>query len=433
MSNNLDQLTDWLKDHKITEVECMIGDLTGITRGKISPTNKFIAEKGMRLPESVLLQTVTGDYVEDDIYYELLDPADIDMICRPDENAVFLVPWAIEPTAQVIHDAYDKQGNPIELSPRNVLKKVLKLYADKGWQPIVAPEMEFYLTKRSDDPDFPLQPPIGRSGRPETGRQSFSIEAANEFDPLFEDVYDWCELQELDLDTLIHEDGTAQMEINFRHGDALSLADQILVFKRTMREAALKHDVAATFMAKPMTGEPGSAMHLHQSIIDKETGKNVFSNEDGTMSDLFLHHIGGLQKFIPELLPLFAPQRQLVPPLPAGHVGAGERGVGRREPHRGPACAGCRAAEPAGGKPLAGRRRQPVPGDCRQPAVWLHRHGRRHQPERAGGGPRLRTPQPAFAADHRRRPGTHGKQHHHREIPGQEIHHRLRRGQAGRA
>src|SRR3546814_13145349 len=78
----------------------MIGDLTGITRGKISPTNKFIAEKGMRLPESVLLQTVTGDYVEDDIYYELLDPADIDMMCRPDENAVFLVPWAIAPTAQ---------------------------------------------------------------------------------------------------------------------------------------------------------------------------------------------------------------------------------------------------------------------------------------------------------------------------------------------
>lgn len=77
----------------------------------------------MRLPESVLLQTVTGDYVDDDIYYELLDPADIDMICRPDEKAVFLVPWAIEPTAQVIHDTYDKKGNPVELSPRNVLKK----------------------------------------------------------------------------------------------------------------------------------------------------------------------------------------------------------------------------------------------------------------------------------------------------------------------
>ncbi|MCF7076622.1 glutamine synthetase, partial [Klebsiella pneumoniae] len=94
-------------------------------------------------------------------------------------------------------------------SPRNILKRVLKMYADKGWRPIVAPEMEFYLTKRSDDPDYPLQAPVGRSGRQETGRQSFSIDAANEFDPLFEDMYDWCEAQGLDLDTLIHEEGTA--------------------------------------------------------------------------------------------------------------------------------------------------------------------------------------------------------------------------------
>ena len=67
MSTKLDQLTSWLKERKITEVECLISDLTGIARGKISPTNKFLDEKGMRLPESVLLQTVTGDYVEDDI------------------------------------------------------------------------------------------------------------------------------------------------------------------------------------------------------------------------------------------------------------------------------------------------------------------------------------------------------------------------------
>ncbi|MCY1351770.1 Gamma-glutamylputrescine synthetase PuuA [compost metagenome] len=343
MTTKLDQLTSWLKERKITEVECMISDLTGIARGKISPTNKFLDEKGMRLPESVLLQTVTGDYVEDDIYYELLDPADIDMFCRPDESAVYLVPWAIEPTAMVIHDTFDKQGNPIELSPRNLLKKVLKLYADKGWKPIVAPEMEFYLTKRCDDPDFPLQAPLGRSGRPETGRQSFSIDAANEFDPLFEDMYDWCEMQDLDLDTLIHEEGPAQMEINFRHGDALELADQILVFKRTMREAALKHNVAATFMAKPITDEPGSAMHLHQSVIDIKTGKNIFSNDDGSMSELFLHHIGGLQKYIPEVLPLFAPNvnsfRRFLPDTSAPvNVEWGEenRTVGLRVPDAGP-------------------------------------------------------------------------------------------------
>ena len=343
MSTKLDQLTSWLKERKITEVECLISDLTGIARGKISPTNKFLDEKGMRLPESVLLQTVTGDYVEDDIYYDLLDEADIDMFCRPDANAVFVVPWAIEPTAMVIHDTFDKQGNPIELSPRNILKTVLQMYADKGWKPIVAPEMEFYLTKRSSDPDFPLEAPVGRSGRPETGRQSFSIDAANEFDPLFEDMYDWCELQGLDLDTLIHEEGPAQMEINFRHGDALHLADQILVFKRTMREAALKHNVAATFMAKPITDEPGSAMHLHQSVVDIASGQPIFANADGSMSELFLHHIGGLQKYIPELLPLFAPNvnsfRRFLPDTSAPvNVEWGEenRTVGLRVPEASP-------------------------------------------------------------------------------------------------
>ena len=98
MTTKIDQLTSWLKEHKITEVECMISDLTGIARGKISPTNKFIAETGMRPPERVLMQTVTGEYVEDDIYYELLDPADIDIIIfqtsagiQKDDPFIFIV------------------------------------------------------------------------------------------------------------------------------------------------------------------------------------------------------------------------------------------------------------------------------------------------------------------------------------------------------
>lgn len=300
------KLASWLKEQRITEVEAVISDFTGIARGKIMPSSKFIAEKGIRLPESVLIQGVTGDYVDDEIYYELMNAAEIDMILKPDESAVHMVPWALEPTALVIHDCYDKQGNLINMAPRAVLKNVLALYQAKGWQPVVAPELEFYLTKRTANPDHPLQPPVGRSGRPESGRQSYSIDAANEYDPLFEDVYDWCEEQGLDVDTLIHEEGAAQMEINFRHGDALSLADQVFIFKRTVREAALKHDINATFMAKPISGEPGSSMHLHQSILDKK-GKNIFSNGDGSPSKMIYHYIGGLQKYVCEAMPLFAP------------------------------------------------------------------------------------------------------------------------------
>lgn len=341
----MEKLSQWLKQHRITEVECVTPDQTGISRGKIMPTNKFIAEKGIRLPESVLLQTATGDYPDDESYYSILDPADIDMILRPDETAKFLVPWADEPTALVIHDCYDRMGSLIELSPRAVLKKVLKLYDDQGLKPIVAPEVEFYLTQRCTDPDLPLEPPIGRSGRKESGRQSFSIDAANEFDPIIEDIYDWCEAQELDIDTLIHEEGMAQLEFNFRHGEALALADQVFVFKRTVREAALKHRIGATFMAKPITGEPGSSMHIHQSLLDKKTGKNLFSNEDGTASKRFLAYIAGLQHYTPYLMPMFAPNvnsyRRYLPGADGNapvniEWGEENRTVGLRVPHAPP-------------------------------------------------------------------------------------------------
>ncbi|ATX75773.1 MULTISPECIES: glutamine synthetase family protein [Reinekea] len=301
------ELTKWLETNKITEIECITPDQTGIARGKIMPTDKFIAEKGIRLPESVLMQTTTGDYPDNEIYYRLLDPQDIDMELRPDEKAAFTVPWAQEPSAQIIHDCYDSMGNLMPLSSRAVLKNVLKLYEDKGWLAIVAPEVEFYLTKRCTDPDIPLEPPIGRSGRQESGRQSFSIDAANEFDPIIEDIYDWCEDMHLDIDTLIHEEGAAQLEFNFRHGEALRLADQVFIFKRTVREAALKHGIGATFMAKPISGEPGSSMHIHQSLTDAKSGANLFSNKDGSASNLFYNYIGGLQTYIPQMMPIFAP------------------------------------------------------------------------------------------------------------------------------
>ena len=148
-----------------------------------------------------------------------------------------------------------------------MLRRVVELYENRGWKPVVAPEIEFYLVKPNNDPDYPLEPPVGRSGRPESARQSYSIAAVNEFDDLFDDIYDFSEAQDLEIDTLIHEDGAAQMEINLRHGDPLVLADQVFLFKRTIREAALRHEMYATFMAKPMSSEPGSAMHIHQSIM----------------------------------------------------------------------------------------------------------------------------------------------------------------------
>ena len=298
-----DQIFDWLKEHRITEVECIVPDISGVARGKILPKDKFISEPEMRLPEAVLLQTVTGEF-PDQAMMDLTDP---DMELRPDADSLRIVPWATDPTAQLVFDCFSSDGVPVETAPRTVLRRVLKLYEELGYTPVVAPEMEFYLVSPNPDPDIPLIPPVGRTGRSEFGRRSYAIDAVNEFDPLFEEIYDYCHAQNLEVDTLIHEVGAAQMEINFLHGDALDLADQVFLFKRTVREAAFNHKMYATFMAKPMEGEPGSAMHIHQSLTDNKTGKNAFSNEDGSPSEIFFYFIAGLQKYLPEAMPFFAP------------------------------------------------------------------------------------------------------------------------------
>jgi len=301
------ELEQWLNNHRVTEIECLVPDLTGVARGKILPREKFTEDRGMRLPEVVVAMGVTGEFPNEGRYYDVISPVDRDMHLRPDPATVRIVPWATDPTAQVIHDCYDREGNLVRYAPRSVLKRVCELYAAEGWDPVVAPELEFYLVARNTDPDVPLKAPIGRSGRSETSRQAYSIDAVNEFDPLFEDIYDYCEKMELNVDTLIHEVGAGQMEINFFHAHPLGLADEVFFFKRTVREAALRHDMFATFMAKPIAGEPGSAMHVHQSILDKASGRNIFSNEDGSPSPEFYWYIGGLQKYTPAAMALFAP------------------------------------------------------------------------------------------------------------------------------
>ncbi len=300
------EVQKWFAEQKITEVECLVSDISGIPRGKILPVHKFLAAlegDGLRLPEYVLGQSVMGDYHDSDVLHEI--GRDVRLI--PDLSTCRLVPWYKEPTAQIIHDAIHQDGSEVSFSSRAVLKNVLKLFDSIEVKPIIAPELEFFLVEQSHDANAPLVSPKGRSGRAETAKQAYGIDAVNEFDPLFEDIYDHCELQKLDIDTLSHEAGAAQMEINFNHAGALELADQAFLFKRTLRQTALDHGLHATFMAKPMQDQPGSSMHVHVSLVDKKTNQNIFSKEDGTESDAFYHSLSGMQHYLGAAMALMAP------------------------------------------------------------------------------------------------------------------------------
>lgn len=296
----------WAAERGMTEIECLVPDLAGVARGKIMPAAKFFDDTVTALPSSIFMQTISGEYPEETAEFRF-DPSDGDIELRPDFTTLCAVPWASDPTAQVIHDAAYHDGRPVEIAPRQVLRRVIDLYSERGWTPVVAPELEFYLVRRNTDPDYPLEPPIGRSGRPEAGRRSYSISAVNEFDAIFEDIYAFAEAQALEVDTLIHEEGAAQMEINLRHGDPLALADQVFLLKRTIREAALKHDIYATFMAKPIAHEPGSAMHVHQSVLATATGRNIFTGPKDKPTAEFFQFLAGQQRFTPAVTCMLAP------------------------------------------------------------------------------------------------------------------------------
>lgn len=310
MSLTIDQLPDafrdWLGDRPIEEVECVVADLAGIARGKAMPWKKFLKGGSTFLPASIFYQTITGDWADVE-GMEMDQWTESDMVLKPVLWSGTAAPWASDVTLQIIHDVETRSGEPITFAPRNVLKRVLSLYEAEGWRPIVAPELEFYLTKPNVDPDLPIEPPIGRTGREGISRQAYSMSAVDEYGSIIEDIYDFAEAQGFEIDTIIQEGGAGQIEINFEHGDPLALADQIFFFKRSIREAALRHNCFATFMAKPMEGQPGSAMHLHQSVVDATTGTNIFSDAQGRPSALFDGFLGGQQQHLASVICMLAP------------------------------------------------------------------------------------------------------------------------------
>mgnify|MGYP001800845153 FL=1 len=202
---------EYLKGRRLDEVECVISDLPGIARGKAVPASKFDRQDYFHLPDSIFFQTITGGWGEaagDEGFIER------DMVLKPDMATASAAPWTGDWTLQVIHDAYDREGNLVGSSPRNVLKRVVGQYEEMGRTPVVAPEMEFYLVARNVDPAKEIEPMMGRSGRPAAARQAYSLTAVDEFGPVIDDIYDFAEAQGFEIDGITQEGGAGQLEIN---------------------------------------------------------------------------------------------------------------------------------------------------------------------------------------------------------------------------
>jgi len=288
--------------HGIRDVECIFPDVSGYPRGKLMPAASFAAGSELRIAQAIPMQCVTGDYSYDPIFPD----ADPDVRLVPDYATLKLAPWSSVPRAFAIHDCVELSGEPCAFSARSLLETVVARYTAQGLTPVVAPEIEFYLTAPCTNPDHPLSAPLARNGRAEAGQSAFSMNMLNEHAAFWDAFRSALESLGVQSDTWIHEVGTSQFEINLMHGDPLAVADQAFLFKYAAKEIAIQHGLNAVFMAKPIAGAPGSSMHLHQSVVDS-AGRNIFSADDGQESAAFGHFIAGLQTYGPDLMLVFAP------------------------------------------------------------------------------------------------------------------------------
>ena len=156
----------YLQGNRLDEVECIISDLPGVARGKVVPASKFARQDYFHLPDSIFFQTITGSWGEAAGEEGFIER---DMTLRPDMSTTTAAPWTGDWTLQVIHDAYDGDDQPIPFSPRNVLKRVVGMYRDKGWEPVVAPEMEFLSGSAQHRPSQGNRADDGPLGSPCSG------------------------------------------------------------------------------------------------------------------------------------------------------------------------------------------------------------------------------------------------------------------------
>lgn len=216
-----------------------------------------------------------------------------DMYLYPDLDTFIIFPWRPQQgkVARLICDIYRSNGLPFEGDSRYLLKKVLKEAEEMGYFFHVGPECEFFLFPTDENENVIL------NSKEQGGY--FDISPLDQGENVRRDIVLNLEDMGFEVETSYHEKAPCQHEIDFKYGEALKSADNILAFRMTVRVIAKRHGLHATFMPKPRNGINGSGMHLNMSISDKD-GNNLFAddNDPNGLSELAYHFMAGIFKHI---------------------------------------------------------------------------------------------------------------------------------------
>ena len=214
-----------------------------------------------------------------------------DMVAFPDPNTFSILPW--RPTqnavARMFCDITLPDGTPFEGDPRNVLKVALGKAAEMGYSFLVGPEMEQFYFKSSEEAI-----PLDHGGY-------FDLNPLDTASDLRRETVLTLEQMGIPVEYSHHEVASSQHEIDLRHTDALTMADSVMTYRQVVKEVALRHNVYASFMPKPLPGQNGNGMHVNQSLIKGEVNAFYSADDPNRLSKTAHQYIAGLIKHAPEI------------------------------------------------------------------------------------------------------------------------------------
>lgn len=308
MNNQSDssKVLAWLKENpKVKNLRVGVCDLNGVTRGKLIPVEQVqkALAGGMRIPLSATSVDIWGNDIKNsELVYQT---GDGDGVLQWTGRGVLPMLWMDQPTGLLPLWLTKEDGSPFSADPRRALAAIVERFADKGLTPVVATELEFYLFDPSSSQ--PKPPRSLANGSDRNDNSVLSIDEIDHFDSFFNDVYAACKAQGIPADAAIAEGGAGQFEINLLHrADALAAADDAVMFKKIVKGAARKHNLMASFMAKPYAQRAGSGLHVHFSLLDQRE-KNVFDDGGENGSELMQHAVAGLLSAMAQSTLVFAP------------------------------------------------------------------------------------------------------------------------------
>jgi glutamine synthetase len=306
-SKNPQDIIEEIRQSGVQKVKVAITDIDGVLRGKYLNREKFLAVADGHFGFcNVIFGWDSADVLYDNSSFSGWHTGYPDIAAKFDLSTYRQVPWDNN-VPFFLADFEDSKGNPLEVCPRQLLKKVVKRAADMGFLSFSGMEFEWFNFKETPQS---IAAKDYRSPEPLTpGMFGYSILRSSQNQPYFSALMDEMGQFDVPIEGLHTETGPGVFEVAILFSESLEAADRAVLFKTGAKEIGYRMGIMPSFMAKWNSSLPGCSGHIHQSLWDLNKEKNLFYDESNPlkMSKTFEHYLAGQMRCLPEILPFFAP------------------------------------------------------------------------------------------------------------------------------